>query len=94
MSRCLKLCGATCAGLMCVTSHASARIMCDGNFQIVDGRSISTPYCQDENLAASQRDRGVKVTGGEVRHKSDLKREACASAGSTHETACAAYIGD
>jgi hypothetical protein len=94
MSRCLKLCGATCVGLMCVAPQARARIMCDGNFQIVDGMSVSTPYCQDENLAVHQRQRGVKVTGGEVRHRPDLKREACASVGGWNESACAAYLDD
>jgi hypothetical protein len=94
MSRILKLCGSACAGLMCVTSQASARIMCDGNFQIVDGASVSTPYCQDENLAANLRSRGVKVTGGEVRHRAELKREACASASYANETACSAEVND
>jgi hypothetical protein len=94
MSRCLKLCGTTCAGLICAVSNANAGIRCDGNFQIVDGASISTPYCQDENLAALQRKRGVNVLGGELRHRPELKRDACASADTMNETACAAYLDD
>ena len=94
MSRCLKLCSASCAGLICAVSHANAGIVCDGNFQIIDGISVSTPYCQDENLAVYQRKLGVKVTGGEVRHRPELKREACASTGSANETACAADVAD
>jgi hypothetical protein len=94
MSRCLKLCSTTCLGLICAVSHANAGIVCDGNFQIVDGMSVSTPYCQDENLAAYQRNRGVKVSGGEVRHHPELKLEACASVGTANETACAAYVAD
>ena len=56
MSRCLKLCTA-CVGRTC-----------DGNFEIVDGMSVSTPYCQDENLAVQQRRRGSEVSGSEIRH--------------------------
>lgn len=94
MSRCLKGCSAACAGLICAVSHANAKIVCDGNFQIVDGMSISTLYCQDENLAVYQRSLGVKVSGGEVRHHPELKREACASSGSANEIACAAHVAD
>jgi hypothetical protein len=53
MSRYLKLCTTTCVGLMCAVSHANARIVCDGNFQIVDGMGVATPYCQDRNLAST-----------------------------------------
>ncbi len=81
-------------GLICAVSHANAEIVCEGNFQIVDGMNVSTPYCQDENLAVDQRKLGVKVTGGEVRHHPELKREACASMGNENETACAADIAD
>jgi len=68
--------------------------MCEGNFQIVDGASISTPYCQDENLAANQRKQGVNVTGGEVRHRPDLKRDACSVVGYENTAACAAEFND
>lgn len=93
MSRCLKLCTA-CVGMACAASQARAAIVCDGNFQIVDGMSVSTPYCQDENLAAQQRKRGLDVSGSEIRRHPELKREACALASPANETTCAGYTGD
>jgi hypothetical protein len=92
MSQCLKSCSAACVGLFCVTSHAHAAILCDGNFQNVDGMAVSTPYCQDENLATQEMKRGFTVSGVELRRRPELKREACVSAASTNETACAASI--
>ena len=94
MSECLKRCGAACAGLICVASHAHAAIVCDGNFQIVDGMAVSTPYCQDENLAAYERKHEFMVSGAEIRRQPELKREVCASAASPNETARAAFNGD
>ncbi len=93
MSRCLKLCTA-CVGMACAASQARGAIRCDGNFQIVDGMRVSTPYCQDENLAAQQRKQGSKVTGSEIRSRPDLKREACTLAFPENETTCAGYTGD
>ncbi len=94
MSRCLKLCSTTCAGLICAVSNANAGIVCKGDFQIVDGMSISTPYCQDENLAANQRFRGVKISGVDVRRHPEIKRQACATASTANEAACIAYEAD
>lgn len=93
MSRCLKLCTAS-IGMACAASQARAAIVCDGNFQIVDGMSISTPYCQDENLAAHQRKRGSEVSGSEIRRQPELKREACTLASPANETTCAGYTSD
>ena len=94
MSHRVKICSAACASLCCVSSHARAAIMCDGNFQMVDGMSVSTPYCQDENLAAAGRKRGLVVSGVEVRHRPELKREICAAQTSANDMACAEYISD
>ena len=75
MSRCLKLCTA-CVGMACAASRAREAIVCDSDFQIVDGMSVFTPYCQDENLAAQQRRRGSEVSGSEIRRCPELEREA------------------
>lgn len=93
MSRCLKLCTA-CVGMACAASQPRGAIRCDGNFQMVNGASVSTPYCQDEALAAHQRKQGSKVTGSEIRSHPDLKREACTLASPENETACAGYTSD
>ena len=93
MSRCLKLCTA-CVGMACAASQARGAIRCDGNFQMINGASVSTPYCQDEALAAHQHKQGSKVTGSEIRSRPDLKREACKLAFPENETACASYTSD
>lgn len=93
MSRCLKLCAA-CVSMTCAASQAHAAIVCDGNFQIVDGMRVSTPYCQDETLAAQQRKRGSGVSGSEIRRHPELKREACTLASPANETTCAGYTSD
>jgi hypothetical protein len=80
--------------MACAASQARGAIRCDGNFQMVNGASVSTPYCQDEALAAHQRKQGSKVTGSEIRSRPDLKREACTLALPESETACAGYTSD
>lgn len=91
MSRCLKLCGGACAGVMCITSHALAAIVCEDNFQIVHGVAISTPFCQDENLAAHARKLGRQISGADLRSHLEAKRDACALGAPGNETACANY---
>jgi len=64
---------------------ALANISCDGDFQIVDGREIATPFCADRALArAAQRD-GDKVSGREIRDNPGLKAEVCRFEGSNPE---------
>lgn len=72
---------------------AEAGIVCDGEFQIVDGQAVATPYCEDEQLARSLRARGVKTSGAAVRANPELKREIClmASGEPSLDAACASY---
>ena len=85
MSRCLKLCTA-CAGMACVASHGREAIVCDSDFQIVDGMSVFTPY--------TKRSLAVEALGAEVRPHPEIKREACLLAARTDEATCAAYTSD
>jgi hypothetical protein len=94
MSRCLKVCSTACAGLLCVGSHANAAIMCEGQFQIVNGMAVSTPFCQDESLSAAARKRGIAVSGTDVRRSIEVKREVCTAVASANDSSCAAYLGD
>ena len=41
---------------------AQARIVCDGNFQVVQGSAFSTPYCQEQNLARVAQGYGMRVS--------------------------------
>ena len=63
------------AGLASLGS-AQARIVCEDQFQIVDGNAISTPYCADRYLAHVARTYGMKVTAKDVRNPS-TKRRVC-----------------
>ena len=51
-----------------LTSPAAARIECRGNFQVTKYGLISTPYCEEEQIARVARSYGARVTGAEVRN--------------------------
>ena len=94
MSRCLKPCRG-CVGMACAASRAREAIVCDSDFQIVDGMSVFTPYYQNESLAVHHRKRGFDASGAEVRPHPEIKREACLLAAPTDEATCAAsYTSD
>jgi hypothetical protein len=59
-----------------VSGGAQARIQCDGQYQIVQGNAIATPYCQDNYLAQVARGYGMKVSMADVRIPSK-KQEVC-----------------
>jgi len=74
---------------------AEARIVCNGNYQLVAGSEISTPYCRDRNLARIARSRGFAVSDREILYSPSRKREICRYVGSNIEvqTACAEVDG-
>lgn len=81
-------------GFVLLPSPVKAAIICEGGFQIVRGEPISTPYCQDEDLAASARKYGERTSGNEIRRSSELKRQSCVAAGDTNTQACGDYLAD
>ena len=56
---------------------AEARIACYKGFQIVNGSPISTPYCQDDLVAAVARQHGSKISADAIRNNPNLKRYVC-----------------
>jgi hypothetical protein len=56
---------------------AAAHIVCQGDFQKVQGSWIATPYCSDHHIARFARKEGENVTGRQVRSNSLLKDELC-----------------
>lgn len=56
---------------------AEAAIVCRDGFQRVNGRDISTPYCNDADLARIARSRGSRVSDDEVRANPNRKDEVC-----------------
>lgn len=65
-------------------SAADARIACTGDFQIVNGSPIATPFCEDDHLAKVAREHGGHFSAETIRHSLDAKYSACAvTAGDT-----------
>jgi hypothetical protein len=75
------LAGLAAAFVVCA-AEAEARIVCHEGFQVVNGREISTPYCNDNYVAAVARQYGVKATDEAVRNNPSLKDQICRFAGS------------
>ncbi len=70
------------AFLMAGTLSAQAKIKCEGRFQIVKSQGkISTPFCEDNYLAAVARSYGRKVSGAAVRRNPGLKASVCRQVG-------------
>jgi hypothetical protein len=69
-------------GLMALAQGgAEARIPCDGNYQIVQGYPISTPYCREQNLAKVARTFGWRISAQEIRYSESKKAQLCRAIG-------------
>jgi hypothetical protein len=62
---------------LAAASPAAAKIECRGNFQVTKYGLISTPYCEEEQIARVARSYGVNVTGAEVRNNALTKVYLC-----------------
>ena len=60
---------------------AQSRIVCDGNYQIVNGSAISTPFCRDQVLVHVARAYGVRVSLDAIRNSESTRRSVCAVVG-------------
>ncbi|MBX9587842.1 MAG: hypothetical protein K2X43_00965 [Hyphomonadaceae bacterium] len=69
------------AVLTAPSDGAQARIVCDGNFQIVQGRPIATPYCQEQNLARIARSYGMRASFDQIRASISVKGQVCRAIG-------------
>ena len=63
--------------LLLMTGAAQAHIKCDGEYQVVEGREIFTPYCGDNNVARTARADGVRVSNAEIRNDPATKTAVC-----------------
>ena len=75
---------------------ATARIQCKGNFQVTKNGLISTPYCQEQQIAIVARSYGWKVTAAEIGDKPLKKVEICQILGGDIrlKRSCAGYGPD
>lgn len=82
--------------LMLAQSGAEARIACEGNFQIVNGMAVSTPYCREKTLASVARTYGWKVSDDAIRYNESTKAQVCRAIGHDNQVQeiCAPYRTD
>lgn len=76
---------AACASALLLAAASPAwAIECAGQFQIVKGQKIATPYCEDGYLAKIARGYGSKVSADEIRYTPGRKAEICRFIGTDH----------
>jgi hypothetical protein len=77
-------------------SGAEARILCDGNFQNVNGLAVATPYCREMNLARVARGYGWKVSDHAIRYSESTKAQVCRAIGYDNrvQEICSPYLYD
>jgi hypothetical protein len=87
---------ATGIAVLTTSSPLSARIQCDGNFQITKHGPIATPYCEELQIARVAQSYGIKVTFEEVRSNPLKKVYLCQTIGhdSRLKGSCAGYSPD
>ncbi len=73
------------------STAASASIVCNGDYQSVNGVDIATPYCESENLARNARLNGVHVSGQTLRANDSARINACNEPGAS-QAACSDRI--
>ena len=81
------------ATMVLLASPATARIECRGNFQIGKYGPISTPYCEERQIARVARSYGYAVTDEEVRNNPNTKVYLCQIIGGDNRLkgSCAGY---
>jgi hypothetical protein len=85
------------SGLLALTpAGAQAGIVCDGNFQIVNGLPVGTPYCREMTLARVARSYGWHVTDQAVHYSESTKAQVCRAIGFDNrvQEVCAPYRND
>jgi hypothetical protein len=60
---------------------AEARIICEGNYQIVQGQPVSTLYCREQELARVARTFGWRISVQEIRSSESKKAQLCRAIG-------------
>jgi hypothetical protein len=79
--------------LVLAQGGAEARIACSGDFQLVNGVPVATPYCRDWNLVNVARTYGWKVSFDDIRYNVFTKTEVCRAIGHDNrvQEVCAPY---
>jgi hypothetical protein len=85
------------AGMLSLTQGtAEAAIVCDGDFQVVNGYPVATPYCREMTLARVARSYGWRVSDETIRHNESVKAQVCRAIGFDNrvQEICAPFNGD
>ena len=80
-----------------LAAPAQARIVCHGDLQVIPGHGeVSTPYCENANLAAVARSYGMRVSAAEIRNSPSTKQHVCHFIGHDNRVkdACIGYMPD
>ena len=67
--------------LTAAAGPASAKIVCKGEWQVVGGNEIQTPYCADNYLAKVARKYGDRVSGRRMRNNPIARDRVCGFVG-------------
>src|SRR5262245_31252647 len=82
--------------LIFAQGDAEARIVCEGNFQNVNGLAVATPYCRELNLARVAQSYGWRVTVDAIRQSESTKAQVCRAIGHDNrvQEICSPYRPD
>lgn len=80
--------------MLAISPSVAFAITCHGNYQVVNGEEISTPFCRDNALAAVARQYGYSVSDAEMRNNPSRKEEICRALRNDNRvyTACAEVV--
>jgi hypothetical protein len=72
---------------------AQARMLCDGDYQLVAGLPVATPYCRELNLARVAHSYGIRVPVEAIRYSQSARSDVCRAIGSDNrvQEICAPY---
>jgi hypothetical protein len=81
------------AFVLVAVSPAAAKIQCRDNFQVTKYGLISTPYCEELQIARVARSYGYNVSDAEVRNNPNTKVYLCQIIGNDNRLkgSCGAY---
>lgn len=60
-----------------IATGVSAKIVCRGSYQLVNGSWLATPYCEDNYLANVAHGYGDYASAHEIRNNPSTKEEVC-----------------
>jgi len=83
----------TCLFALVAVSRAAAKIECRDNFQVTKYGLISTPYCEERQIARVARSYGFNVSDAEIRNNPNAKVYYCQIIGNDNRLkgSCGAY---